>query len=240
MLRFCHMAFFLVALTITAPVFAVSPFAVEYDLQHGVLSVGRMTRTLTIEGNRYALESRLEAGGLVSLFSDSSRTEISRGRIENGRFLPEHFSYDRSGEKKDYSLEFDYAGARVRRTEPGQQWQTELPSGALDLLSYQVQLMHDLAQADEALTYTVVAKNKVKQYRLDILGVETVETEFGDFETVKVQRADKDSKKRTLVWMARSLDWVPVAVEYRDKRGNTTRATLRGLRSDAARLGKLP
>ena len=97
MLRFVYLAFLLVAPVAPAPVFAVSPFAVEYDLRHGILSVGRMTRTLSIDGNRYALESRLEAGGLVSLFADSSRVEISRGRIENGRFLPEHFSYDSSG-----------------------------------------------------------------------------------------------------------------------------------------------
>jgi hypothetical protein len=198
-----------------APATAVEPFEAEYALSRGVLTLGRMTRRLDIDAEQhYVLVSRMEATGLVSVFSADAVTEESRGRIVDERFLPTTYRYDKKGTKRDYALRFDYARQQVARSDDGD-WQAEMPRGLLDKLSYQAQLIAD--------------KGKLKQYLITNTGSERVETPLGRFETVRLERVDGGSARRTRVWCAQALGWLPVKVEHRDKHGDVTVALLRRL-----------
>jgi hypothetical protein len=212
-----------------APATAVEPFEAEYALSRGVLTLGRMTRRLDIDAEQhYVLVSRMEATGLVSVFSADAVTEESRGRIVDERFLPTTYRYDKKGTKRDYALRFDYARQQVARSDDGD-WQAEMPRGLLDKLSYQAQLMFDLAGAPQSLDYPIADKGKLKQYLITNTGSERVETPLGRFETVRLERVDGGSARRTRVWCAQALGWLPVKVEHRDKHGDVTVALLRRL-----------
>ncbi|MGE0485760.1 MAG: DUF3108 domain-containing protein [Gammaproteobacteria bacterium] len=213
----------------TGPVAAVEPFEAEYALSRGVLTLGRMTRRLDIDADdQYVLVSRMETTGLVSVFSANAVVEESRGRIVDQRLLPTAYRYDKKGTKRDYALHFDYARQLVARSDSGD-WQADMPPGLLDKLSYQVQLMFDLDSVPRALDYPIADKGKLKQYLITNTGSEWVETPLGRFEAVRLERSDDNSARRTRVWCAQQLGWLPVKVEHRDKHGDVTVALLRRL-----------
>jgi len=180
---------------------------------------------------RYVFESVMEANAVVSLFTASRVTEISRGRIEGSRFVPEYYRYEKNSKKKDYELSFDYATNVVMRSDNGPAWRAEMPDQLLDKLSYQGQMITDVAANPQTLNYTVADRGKLKDYDIRNLGVEDVETTLGKFRSIKLQRGDKNSKRQTTVWFAEELGWMPVKVEYRDKKGGLTTGLLHTLNS---------
>lgn len=208
---------------------AVTSFSAEYELSRGIVTLGQMTRRLRLDGQRYRYESRMIPRGLVALFAKDGVTEVSSGRLESDRFVPERYEYDKGGTRKDFALDFDYASATVALTAANRSWRAELPAGALDRLVYQVQFMLDLPHAPATLDYIIADKGKLKHYHIVNAGSEMVDTPLGRFETVKLQRAKPDSAYRTTVWCAAALDWMPVKVEYRDDDGAVTVATLKTL-----------
>ena len=196
----------------------------------GVFKLGTMSRRLDISvDGKYVFESRTETRGLVALFSKDQVVETSRGKLEGTRFVPERYDYVRTGSKRDYSLQFDYASGTVRRDDQANAWSAEMPAKLLDKLVYQAQLMVDLADAPVSLDYNIADKSKLKIYFIENLGSETVDTVAGRFSTIKMQRSKPDSKYRTTVWCARELGWLPVKVEYVDKKGRMTTALLRSV-----------
>ena len=211
---------------------AVSSFSAEYQLSKGAFSLGVMTRTLNVDAaGRYVFESVMEANAVVSLFTASRVTEISRGRIEGSRFVPEYYRYEKNSKKKDYELSFDYATNVVMRSDNGPAWRAEMPDQLLDKLSYQGQMITDVAANPQTLNYTVADRGKLKDYDIRNLGVEDVETTLGKFRSIKLQRGDKNSKRQTTGWFAEELGWMPVKVEYRDKKGGLTTGLLHTLNS---------
>ena len=104
-----------------------------------------------------------------------------------------------------------------------------MPAAVLDKLVYQAQLMFDLGNSPEELNYDIADKSKLKTYLIRNLGVERVETDAGHFDTVKLERASTGSQRRTRVWCASELGWLPVKVEPRDKKGAVTIAVLRSI-----------
>ena len=111
-----------------------------------------------------------------------------------------------------------------------------MPPATLDKLIYQAQLMIGVASNPSALEYTIADRGKLKQYAIANMGSEQIATPFGHFDTIKLERHEPGSKKQTTVWCARSLDWIPVKVEFRDKNGSLTTATLRALPNTDASL----
>jgi hypothetical protein len=220
----------------------MGPFTAIYDISKGILTLGEMTRRLRIDGDgRYEYESVMRAKGLVSLFADAEVVEISRGRIDGKRLRPEHYRYDKNGERKDYELRFDYAANTVHRSDPGQDWSAAMPPDLQDKLSYQAQMMGDLVEGPQRLDYAIADRDKLKQYAIMVLGRETIETGIGSFDAVKLRREKPGSRRRTTVWCAEALDWIPVRVEYRDKKGSTTVAVLKSLvRPGGAARAALP
>lgn len=209
---------------------AVSSFTAEYDLLKGVLKLGVMSRRLDIDrGDSYVFESRMETKGIAAWFSDNLVVEISRGRISDSNFIPDDYHYDKDGDEKDYELSFDYGSKTVRRSDTGESWSATMPDLLHDKLSYQVQLMFDLATNPNDFNYAIADRNELKHYEIANLGPEDIQTDMGLFKTVKLERAKPGSRRRTTVWHAETLGWMPIKVEYRDKHGGLITALLREL-----------
>lgn len=207
--------------------YAISSFRADYDISKGRITVGTLSRQLTLtDDQRYRYESRMAPRGLVALFAGDEVVEVSSGRIEQSRFMPERYSYEKGGSRKDFELDFDYDSNTVHLLGYSRSWSASMPTRILDKLVYQAQLMLDLPGAPETLVYDIADKGKLKHYRIVNLGQDMTETGLGTLRTVKLQRADPDSQRRTIVWCAEELDWMPVKVEYRDSDGSVTVAVL--------------
>lgn len=204
-----------------------APFTAVYDISKGVLKLGTMHRKFELDADgAYHFESRMETRGLVALFHQESVVETSRGRLTAARLMPEHYAYATSRGKRNYALSFDYSKRVVTRADQTAGWSAAMPSDLLDKLAYQVQLMIDLATEPASLDYNIADKGKLKRYLIQNLGHEDIATAAGNFATVKLERDKPDSQRRTTVWCAAALGWLPVKVEYRDDAGAVTTASL--------------
>ncbi|MGR8918712.1 MAG: DUF3108 domain-containing protein [Gammaproteobacteria bacterium] len=215
-----------------------APFHAEYALSRGIVKLGTMTRRLTLDGkDGYLFESVMQTQGLAAMFAGAKVVEVSRGEVVDDGFRPVHYRYEKQSKRKDYALSFDYAAGTVSRSDGAADWSAPMPPGLLDKLVYQAQMMLDLADdVPTTLDYHVADRGKLKRYAIEVLPGEVVDTALGGFETRRLVREKPGSKRRTVVWCAPALDWMPVKVEYRDKKGGVTVAVLQRLERSAPRL----
>jgi hypothetical protein len=202
-------------------------YSATYGIYKGLFKLGTMQRRLEIDSDgKYVFESVMETRGVVALFARNRVVEKSRGRVTNQQFLPESYEYIKLDSSRNYSLIFDYESGLVRRLDSKANWKADMPHKLLDKLVYQAQITFDLSRRPRSLYYNVVGRKKLKKYEIKNLGEEKIQTKFGEFEAFKLQRSKNNSKKRTTVWYANELDWLPIKVEHRDGDGNVTTASL--------------
>jgi len=220
--------FFLPAPTPAAPLPAPSPFVAVYEVRTGGIGVGTMTRRFQIDaGSNYRFESVVESTGLVAMLKPLRIEESSAGSWSPDGPRPARYAYARrSGKKlKQSIIEFDWSGARAVSTINDTPVDFELPEGTIDKLSYQLVLMQDLASARTTLNYRVADVGKTKDYVLTQRPREQVKAGGQVYATVPVEYA-RDDGRRTVLWCAEVLGYLPVRIEYREKDGETTLATL--------------
>jgi len=211
---------------------AESGYDATYALTLGPISVGEMQRKYRIdESGNYRFESEIRATGLAAFMRADELREVSSGTFRDDRFLPEHYTYERKNKRKPRSIAttFDPGAGTSETVYNGKTLANSHEKNILDKLIYQAQIMHDLVLGKTTLQYRVTDRGNDKVYAPIIAGTETVDTDAGSYEAVKVVRANQDDKKRTIFWCARELDFLPVKVAHREKNGNETIVTLKTL-----------
>jgi hypothetical protein len=211
---------------------APNPFVAVYDLSQGSLALGTMERRfeLTADG-AYRFQSHMRTSGVMSLVRSDKISESSSGQLRDGHFAPDSYSYQNSHGDKHFALRFDYPNAQVSRSDVAHGWSATMPAALLDKLSYQMQMMVDLAAQPATLRYSIADKNKLKDYLFDNRGREEIETALGRYQAVRLERGANGDDRRTVVWCAEALNWLPIKVEYREKDGSVTTALLHSLSS---------
>lgn len=205
-----------------------APFVAVYALSQGSVSFGSMERRYELNADGgYRFVSRMKTTGVLSLVRSDKITESSSGALRDRHFVPDTYSYHNSRGDKHFALRFDHARGEVRRSDQEHGWRSAAPPAVLDKLVYQMQMMLDLAAQPAALRYDIADKNKLKEYLFDNHGREEVATNVGSYQTVRLERGARDADRRTVVWCAQALNWLPVKVEYREKDGSVTTALLR-------------
>ena len=207
-----------------------APFVAVYTLSQGSISFGTMERRFELKGDgTYRFVSRMKTSGVIALVRSDKITESSSGKLVNGHFQPTSYSYHNSRGDKHHGLRFDYDKHVVMRSDQADGWRTDMAGPVLDKLVYQMQMMIDLRTEQSALSYTIADKNKLKHYQFDNRGREEIETAVGTYSTLRLERGASDTDRRTVVWCAETLNWMPVKVEYREKDGSVTTALLRSI-----------
>lgn len=145
-------------------------------------------------------------------------TEMSRFALEGSAgLMPLAYRYKLSamGVKKRINLAFDWQAGRVSDRAAKPQWSMELPPGALDPLSMQLQLRSDVMQGETQLTYEVIRNGRIKEYHFVVEAEEIIDTLVGPLRTLRVKRdRGDDSPKFTMIWLA--VDWSYLIAKIRD------------------------
>ncbi|MEX0951384.1 MAG: DUF3108 domain-containing protein [Gammaproteobacteria bacterium] len=204
-------------------------FEAEYVLRSKGLEVAHIKRSVErLNNGDYRYLSRSETVGLVSLFRDDKIIEESRWKNTTDGFQPVSYRYDHSGRKKNrqVNIEFDWDENTVHMQVNENTWQTELEPLTLDKLLYQLAIMRDLSAGRDSINYKVADGGKIKDYAFEILGEETVETPYGSFKTVKVERHRNDTERETVFWCAVELGYLPIKIVHTEPDGLQTTTLL--------------
>ena len=84
---------------------------------------------------------------------------------------------------------------------------------ALDRLSVQIDYQNKLKSGKYDVEYLVIDKGRERNYIFKLVESETIDTIFGQTETVVIKRIIQGNKRSTLTWYAINHDFVPVKIE---------------------------
>ncbi|MCP5146308.1 MAG: DUF3108 domain-containing protein [Gammaproteobacteria bacterium] len=207
----------------------VQPFTATYTVSLNGISVGRMFRQLDVSADReFTFTSTTKATGLVAVVRKESIVERSRWREDQGVATGVDYLHQRTRGKqvRERAIQFDPTNATaVTRYQNGATAQTAAPPGTADRLSYQAYLMDALAAGATSLQFEVVDGATTKLYEFDVIATETLSTAAGDLDVLRLERRVSTDGKRTTIWCASALGYLPVRVDSTEE-GDTTSVVL--------------
>jgi hypothetical protein len=213
--------FLLMVAGLTAAVSLAAPlpdFEATYRLEQHKLRIGTATIALhTDKQGNYQYEFRSSPTRWVSLFSNRSLYESSRGELGAGGIRPEQYDYRRSGDRqRNARLAFDWSTMVVENDVAGSHWKMDIVPGTVDKLATQLGMMIALGEGKQDVTYSVADGGSLKEYRYRVIGKETLDLPAGTFRTVKVVKLRKDIDQQVVIWFAPELHYLPVRIWRRD------------------------
>lgn len=185
------------------PVEAHRQLAVGADQQYQLTTaVGNVLGELT-EDERFHLDAR----GAIQVDSYQSRKAVfGVTRVE--QLTVDH---DRNSAR--------YQSKKRTREIP-------LRPGYLGPVSYQLQLARDLDSGAPLPSYQVIDRGKLKDYRFEVVGEETLATPLGAIRTLKLRRVRDNQERETLFWLAPAWHFLVVKLWQREEDGQNYELTL--------------
>lgn len=201
-------------------------FSAHYLVNKGAINVAKTHRKLEFKDSRYIFESVTTPRGIAKLFTNGKVVERSIWNYHNERMRPIQYMYQNTGSKskRDVTLNFDWEKNNVTNIINGDPWKMDLSEGILDKLLYQLAIMADLSDDKNHLLYKIADGGKIKTLDIKVEGTETIKTDLGTFETLKVVR--KESNRTTTLWCAQVLNYLPVQIKQIKKDGSEVTAKL--------------
>ena len=199
-----------------------SPYTAEYIFRKAGVAVAYLTIDLSYDGKYWIYYSQARPYGVGSWFTKDTPEEVSRFRLIDGQLIPLSHRYKQTGSrdaKKSFSVVFINDGqsgsstAQVRKAAGTKAY--DLPTGIMDRQSVFIALMLHLQQKNPQTEYMVFDEDEIKNYRVELLGGETITTSLGQQTTTKVEHTAKNKTTRT--WFAEDFSYVPVKVEQYKK-----------------------
>lgn len=158
----------------------------------------------------------------VHLFLLGSRVQHSQGRLTPAGLQPRRF-IDRVN--ADRSVDFDYAGARVRFSEGSEP--APLPEGAQDHLSVFMQLGSLIGTAPQrypvgtAITFAAMGIYGPESWRFVVAGEEKLDLPGGELAALKLTRAaTRADEPNAELWLAPALGWLPARIRLWQDNGD--------------------
>jgi Protein of unknown function (DUF3108) len=202
------------------------PFSAEYEVFQNDEKLGRGTITLrSLPNGDWEMVTRSEATqGLVAA-AGVSRNERSLLAWSGGK--PEVREY-RMQQKAAWSernllLQVDPAARTARSTYKDETTTLPYRAGMLDRHGLTAAIMSDLAAgARKELHYSVAGRDGVDEQRYQVAAAVRLKTAVGEVRAVRVERIrDEGNGRRTKIWFARELGWLPLRIKQYEPDGET-------------------
>jgi hypothetical protein len=193
----------------------IPSFEASYRIERSIFDIGRIQLQfyLSPAGN-YVYNSITEVAGFIAWFRDDRVEETSRGRIDASGIYPDHYRFERIGGKGDRQAEvrFDWKTGQVENTVDGKSWEMAIAPGTLDKLVVQIAMMRNLQGSVQDQHFRVADGGKLKDFRIHVQRRETVEVPAGNFDTIKVEKTPEYGSRKTYLWLAPGLGYLPVQI----------------------------
>ena len=192
------------------------PFIATYTIEWRGFRAGSSTLELKqTSSNDFVYSSRNDARGIFKLVFPNPITQESRFAIENGQVVPSRYQANdgSSDASKEVSLRFDWTARRVRGAAEAKSVDLALQPGTQDDLSVQIALMLGLKSGHVPGSFWLINKDEVQEYQYSRDGQETLDTPVGKLEAVIYRSHHEGSSRTTRLWLAPSLDYMPLRAE---------------------------
>ncbi len=204
----------------------VPAFEATYRIAVSGLTVGEVRVTLRYAGDRFTYAKRTVSKGLAALFRDDVITEVSHGRVVDGRFVLQDYRYEQRRKGKSRVEALEWRDGQVVGHYKGRHYRLAVPPGTLDRSSVELALMRDAGAGVQTLSYPVVERGKFKTLRFALQGSDTLSLPAGDFTCLRYHVQRHSHKRDTTLCVAPALHNLPVHARHIEK-GTRIDMTLR-------------
>ncbi len=204
------------------------------ELEYSVLEaegqtvLGWLVYRFERDGEHYRIRTVIDAIGIASFFIKGRYLQRSEGRLTAAGFQPETFMVRRGRRERVERASFDWQAQRATLTDEKGSREVALQAGAQDQLSalHQIAFMME-SGAPPALQVT--DGRHLEMAHIEVVGRETVPTELGPMETVRV-RSDLGRGVIVQLWLAPDYGYLPARLRLRDKRGREAEQVLASMK----------
>jgi hypothetical protein len=185
-----------------------------------------LSGTTTIEWRLDPAQQRYETHLRSTVFGIPLADITSTGAVRRFGLAPERY-VQKTGTKSPLAANLNWDKGVV--TFSSRSYQRPAQEGMQDRLSFQFQLMAigqrlpHLLREGATISMDVAGPTDVEAYHFLVVGNESVETEAGPIEALKLDRPKVGvADTRIEVWLAPSLRYLPIRLRFTDRRGNVT------------------
>ena len=197
----------------------LTPYRAEYEVSRKGSVQGSALRELTKNtDNTFILTYQSDIEWMI--FSDE-RNERAKFKVSNNQAIPLEYSMSRTGTgpDKQYNLVFDQNKKQIFSSKKKNPLKVDWKAEQKDLLTYQLQLRHDLKAGKTKFSYPIIDKNgNQRNYNFEVDGKETITLPIGNVETIRVKRLYDNNKRQATAWFAPEYDYLLVKM-YKGKEG---------------------
>lgn len=195
----------------------VQTYQATYDASYKGRRVGRSEFSVTHDATTgvYQFDSTSRFRGLYRLIAPRPIVERSDFTYQDGQIRPLEYQYEdgtRKGEDS-YQIVFDWERRIATTTASGGSMESTLIPGLLDRGSMQVAVMLRMHGSNRPSSYQLLDEEGIRIYEYSADGEESLDTPVGAVATQKFIQQRQGSSRRTFLWIAEQLRYVPVRIE---------------------------
>ena len=197
-------------------------FSASYTAETYGMTVARATYKLEHKNNSISFTQHSVPTGLAALFSSDELSETSYLSLHQDQILLDEYHYIQKGSKKnrDIHLKIKWHNSSdnkltgtISGNARGKPVQLETNSPVWDTLSFQIPIMMGDAKNTMPQEYKILVKGEVKKYIFVSHGPQDIDINNNTIKTIKIERKGNNKNKPLFLWIAPSLNNLPVRIE---------------------------
>lgn len=191
---------------------AMSPFQATYQFSYNGKNMGSATRTLSKNGNNWSYVFAAKAAAIASA------TETSNFSLNNGQIQSNNFSRTSKilVHNDTMTIKFNPSAKTINTNKSNKARSFAWKAGALDELNAELQVREDLKGSGLKSSYLIADAKGLDTRHFVKQGNESVKTNYGTFDTIKVVLTHDNKTKQSIFWLAPKLDYLPVKMSHQD------------------------
>ncbi|MBI1424524.1 MAG: DUF3108 domain-containing protein [Gammaproteobacteria bacterium] len=207
-------------------------FTVTYEVNRNGIYLGDTVRTFKqLPDNNWQYTSTTKAKGLASLFFSDTVRETSTLRQEGNRIIPLTYVYDQSGGKDVEHYEIDFLWDQHKIYNSREKKEYKIEGNAQDVQTFLIQIMRDLQNRQNTMTYFIASRSNTSSYVLTQNGSKKIDTPYKTLETIELASNKLNDNDQYRIWCAVSLEFMPVRVLKIDSDNNKIEFVIRELKT---------
>ena len=198
----------------------IAPFTAKYDVYRNGLLVARSVRTLTNNKNRYEFKSSTELAGLASVFLSINIEEKSTLLFQGEDFYLRKYLYNKIEKKKNEEFSIKYNDKKNNLYHSLTKQSHSIKKQQYDILSISIGIMSDFIRSEPHKHYTILEKNKVRDYLLQVLEKTPFTYEGENIQAIKLEQVKLPSRHQFTFWCAEKLQYLPIRIQKTEADGD--------------------
>ncbi|HEV3008662.1 MAG TPA: DUF3108 domain-containing protein [Burkholderiales bacterium] len=187
----------------------------EYDLLRNGKIMAEVVERLDHGNGSYELTETWRGKGMYALLGRAKRK--SEGTLGADGPRPREYVDERSG-RDTQRVSFDWSANTITRRYKGATRTEPVPADTQDRLSFLLALTY-FSQKDQPISFHVADGRGMSRHTYKPNGRERLGTPAGEFDTVKLIRANHGSGEVAEIWLAANRSYLPVRIVVVEKDG---------------------